>query len=255
MILILNNNKIQEQQNSIIKSSTEEILLKVEDIKYKDCNMIASITLTNGVERVTPFSPLVNIDYLKAIFSFQEDDLPYIDKATLKIIILNVNFKYYTNEITINVDTTQLKNIFTVKKSKDITNVLSRLLAVENKLNAVLTNKVVDNIKVINNEYIQPGMVLVALDNKGNFIAEYPFNNLVNDVNGKEPSEGKVELVAADIIAKNNKSILEYIDIISESLNALNTSILTLTEQQKSLRNDLNDLTLEVEKTKNSSIL
>ena len=88
-------------------------------------------------------------------------------------------------------------------------------------------------------------MILEAVDN-GNFMAAYPFADIVTKVNGQQAVDGVVEIDASMIKYNTERTIKDQLIVISKAIKAQNDTIKTLAGQIDSLNTKVATLSVQL---------
>ena len=239
-MLHLKNNILTSDAFTIDSHST--ILQLSTDIL--DCDYFGIIKFPNKIVKSIQFVKFDKV--FKARVTFSEEELPYLLGATLKILSVSATFSKKSNEIPFNVNLEKLKLTIKQSASKDLAEFKTQFVQLKQQLEALSLGKLVPNINIANKDFIQPGMVLVAIDN-GNFMAAYPFADVITEVNGQQAVDGVVEIDASMIKYNTERTIKEQMTVIGEAIKTQNQTLLTISSQLNALSKNLADLTVKVE--------
>lgn len=240
-MLKLKNSVLSTDKNFII-SEQDTIIELNSDI---DTLIFGVFTLSNKTKKTIQF--IQYNDSKKARLLLAEEDLPLLNKATFSLHLVSDTGTFITNSIPVLFDTDSLKLNITRKASTDLLEALKALKLLEAKVNSIVTNHRLVGVNITNTDYIQPGMIPVAIDNKGNFIAQYPFANIVTNVNGQVAVDGVVN-IDASMIKYNQEIMLDYyIKQLAESIKAVSDYAKTISQTLFSTIESLQDLRLKVE--------
>ena len=249
-MLTLTNN-ILSLNNEIVNSANYILNLYADK---KDVDYFGVIILADGAEKVYKFVATQIENKYTIRLNIMEEDLNSLSNVKIKIVSVSNVLKQTSNTIELPLDINAIKQTIKISNSREISNLKLEFNELKTKINNILTGKVLESLNIINKEYIKKGMIPVA-DDFGNWIATYPFVNIVTSVNNQEAINGSIILDANMIQYTQEKTIYRALRDISEAITALNNSVLTLTNQQKELNNKLNDVILEQESYKNSGII
>ena len=140
------------------------------------------------------------------------------------------------------------------KTSKEIAEFRLQLEKLQEKLEALSLGKLVPNVNIANKDYIKPGMTLVALDN-GNFMAAYPFADVIKIVNGQQAVDGVVEIEASMIKYNTERTVEAQLKVLGEAVTNVNNTVTTLIGEVKALSERLATLSMKVETHLDSGIV
>ena len=247
-MLTLKNNLLSVSELSI--DSADYIIQLHTDLP--ECTYFGLLTLNNAIVKTFQFIRMNNI--FKARIVLTEEDIPFLQDATFKILSVSSNFTKESNLVYFNFDIPKIK--FTIKQSvsKEVSEMKVDLAKIKSKLEALSLGKLVPNVNITNKDYIQPGMVLVAIDN-GNFMAAYPFINNITEVNGQQAIDGVVDITSSMIKYNTERTVEEQLKVVGDAVVAQNTSIKTLAAELKVLSERLATLSMKVETHLDSGII
>jgi hypothetical protein len=208
-----------------------------------ECNYFGAITLTNKVVKTLQFIKFNNI--FKARLSLTLEDLNYLQGATFKLISVSSSFTKESNLLTLSFDINKIKLTIKQESSKEMLELKKQISALTTKLEALSLGKLVPNVNIINKDYIQPGMILVAIDN-GNFMAAYPFADIVTNVNGQQAVDGVVEINASMIKYNTERTIEEQLKVIAKAIQTQNSTIKTIAGELGALSERVATLSMQL---------
>ena len=208
-----------------------------------DCNYFGILTLTNGVTKTIQFVKFNT--FFKARLSLYEEDLNFLQGATLKLLSVSSTFSKESNCIKPEFNINKIKITIKQNASKELSELKKEVLQLQNKLEALSLGKLVPAVNIANKDYIKPGMILVAIDD-GNFMAAYPFADIVTNVNGQTAVDGVVELDASMIKYTVERSIAQQLKVMGEAISAQNNLIVTISGELASLSQRVADLTIKL---------
>ena len=208
-----------------------------------ECNYFGVLTLTNKVVKTLQFVKFNN--EFKARLSLNSEDLNFLQGSTFKLISVSSDFSKESNLLTLNFDVNKIK--LTIKQycSIEILELKKQISTLTTKLEALSLGKLVPNVNIVNKDYIQPGMILVAVDN-GNFMAAYPFADIVTNVNGQQAVDGVVEIEASMIKYNTERTIEEQLKIIAKAVQTQNSTIKTIAGELGTLSKKVADLEIKL---------
>ena len=240
-MLTLKNNSLYTDTNLII-NNPDTILELTSDI---DTLLFGVLTLSDGSIKTLQF---INSDKIKKTRLFlTEADLPLLHKVNLTIHSVSDTGTSISNQIPVVFDINNISLNVSKNTSQELLTTLKELKLLENKINSIVANNRLLNINISNMDYIQPGMIPVAVDNKGNFVAQYPFANIVTKVNGQTAVDGVVS-IDASMIQYNKEAMLDsYIKQLAESVKSVSEFVTTVSQTLMSTIESLQDLKLKVE--------
>jgi hypothetical protein len=239
-MLILKNENLSLDKDLIITDADTIIELN-SDI---DAIVFGLITLKD----VTKSLQFVKVgNFYKGRLILTEEDLNNLQPTSLKLVLVSDIGTKHTNSvpITFNIDSINLS--VKIKTSKDLIELTKTVKLLESKLNSVLSSHRLLDIKITNSDYIKPGMIPVAIDDKGNFVAQYPFADIITEVNGHTAIDGVVN-IGADVIKYNQDMMLDaYIKQLAEVIKTINERVSTVSQTLASTIETLQDVRLKLE--------
>jgi hypothetical protein len=249
-MLIFKSPSILEYNNQPVNSA--DFLLKLESTV--DANYVATLTLKNKVTKVIYFVRQGN--NFKARLIIRDEDLNFLEGSTLKIKAFNPNFNVETLPVTLKWDLPSIQLNIKQFISRDYEEVMSNLIKLENKLDGLVDKGVLKGIKIINPELAKKGMVPVVADDKGNYVPQYPFANIIKEVNGLQAVNEKLFINAADIpLSEKNINIQEILTELSKAIKQQALLIKELARIQTKLSDELKETKLKLAEHLNSGII
>ena len=246
-MLTLKNNKLTN--TPFIIDSNEFIFSLSTDI---DCEFFGLITLNNNVIKTVQFSKYDSL--YKARLLITKEDIDNLVGSTLHIVSMSSNFTQESNKINLLFNNLVINNKVKESTSLELFELKKQITTLTQKLNSMASGKIITNINISNKDYIQPGMVLVALDSK-NFIAAYPFADTIKEVNGQKAIDGVVNLKASMIKYTTERTIAEQLEVLTTALLKEHKAIESISEEVKILSQKLADLSFKFEKHLDSGIV
>lgn len=209
------------------------------------------LTLTNGLTKTIQFVKKNNFYLAKLII--QDHELTVLIGSTFKLKIMSASFDMTSNTVrpvfdvpSINLTVMKYHDYETAELHKEIT-----------ELRAAFSSLLKGNSLGIevkgNKDYIKAGMVPIALDN-GEFIAAFPFQDMVKKINGIEAVDNQINIDAEDIPYKD-VTVGQYLYDINDLQQQLYSVIKTISDQLSMLRQRVDKLDFEFEQYKNKGTL
>lgn len=249
-MLTFKSPSILEYNNQPVNSA--DFLLKLESAV--DANYVATLTLKNKVTKVIYFVKQGN--NFKARLIIRDEDLNFLEGSTLKIKAFNSNFNVETLPVTLKWDIPSIQLNIKQFISRDYEEVMSNLIKLENKLDGLIDKGVLKGIKIINPELAKKGMVPVVVDDKGNYVPQYPFANIIKEVNGLQAVNEKLFINAGDIpLSEKNINIQETLTELSKAIKQQAQLIKELARIQTKLSDELKETKLKLAEHLNSGII
>jgi hypothetical protein len=219
-----------------------------------DANYIGSLQLTNKVTKILHF--VKQGKNYKARLMLREEDINYLIGSNFKLKVFNSSFTVDTLPIQLNYNLEEVN--LTVKKfiSRDFQEIMVNMLKLENKINDIIDRGFLKGIKILNPELTQKGMVPVAIDDKGNYIPQYPFANIIKEINGLQAVNEKLSLTAADInLKEKDLSVQETLTELSNAIKQQGRLIKNIAKITNQLSNELKETKLKLAEHLNSGII
>jgi hypothetical protein len=232
-MLILKNNLL----TSTIKLINADTNIKLtSDI---DCEISALVTLSDGSTKC--FNFIKENSYYKARFVFTEEDINYLNKVTLSLVLTSSTVEH-TNTVDLDIDINKVKQTIKLSKSKDIKDIKEQL----NKLTALvkdtLNNKVVYKTNLnIKQEDIKEGMIPVAINNEGLCMFKYPFIDHITEINGQKTVNNAI-LLTAKYIPIEQTDVATAIKAHTDAIKELNKLMQTISSELKTTNNKVADI-------------
>jgi hypothetical protein len=202
--------------------STDTLLI-IQFNAAQDSAIFGRVTLLpSKTEVVTQFTKRTSTIYV-ARLRIDADILQNTKDASIVIEIVSGIFSKKLPKHALVVDEEKIKYSISATKHKEVQELKLKLREIQETLRLLTEGRALTKISLSNTDSVAPGMVPVAIDNKGNFVAMYPFNDMIKDINGITPIGSSLELKAEDILMESGMSIQEawqsYIQTATKILN------------------------------------
>ena len=217
-------------------TSHDTILKLISDI---DCVIAGLIEFSNKSYKTLNFVKENN--YYKARLLITQEDLPYLNGATLAIAAIDNNTSKASDKVPIKFDIPKITRTIKVSSSNDIKDMQIKLSQLETAINKIANNNFTfkyTSIPVEGFDYIKPGMIPVSIDNKGNCMFQYPFTNIITEINGQKTVNSAIMLVAKDIPIEQT-NVESAIKAHTEAIKELNNLMKTISSELKATKNKL----------------
>ena len=214
--------------------SPDTVLTLYTDI---ECNYIGVITLSNKATKAIFFIKENNI--YKARLVITEEDLMYLNNATFHLVLIDSNTSKTTEKVPITFETNKIRKSVAISKSNEIKDVKIELAKLSRKVDEVLSKApiVVSDIEIKENpDVIKPGMVPITIDSKGRCIFQYPFLDVITEINGQKTVNSAIILTAKDIPIEQT-DVESAIKAQTTAIKELNSFITILSKELKSIKN------------------
>ena len=138
----------------------------------------------------------------KARLVITEEDLMYLNNATFHLVLIDSNTSKTTEKVPIAFETNKIRKSVAISKSNEIKDIKIELAKLSRKVDEILSKApiVVSDIEIKENpDVIKPGMVPITIDSKGKCIFQYPFLDVITEINGQKTVNSAIILTAKDI--------------------------------------------------------
>lgn len=251
MILKLTKNHLSALDNKVTSSDS---LIKIEtDV---DAVLIGVLRFFDGTTKILEFVKEKDETFKQiARLVIDTEDVKRLDSVTFCIESIDGSFRRTSNQIGVAFDTKLIGTDIKRHINNEYAELLKRIKQVEESIEFG-ASKLLTNINITNKDLIKPGMIPVAIDSKGNFVAQYPFSNHVVSVNGITAANGAVIIDSSMIrYKKNGKSIEQTFDDHADAIASLKTLLTKVISNQKEIRQKLDELDIKLETHINSGII
>ena len=214
--------------------SPDTVLTLYTDI---ECNYIGVITLSNKATKAIFFIKENNI--YKARLVITEEDLMYLNNATFHLVLIDSNTSKTTEKVPITFETNKIRKSVAISKSNEIKDVKIELAKLSRKVDEILSKApiVVSDMEIKENpDVIKPGMVPITIDSKGKCIFQYPFLDVITEINGQKTVNSAIILTAKDIPIEQT-DVESAIKAQTTAIKELNSFITILSKELKSIKN------------------
>lgn len=227
-------NNILTISDKLTKADT--IVSLISDI---DCEISALVTLSDGSTKC--FNFIKENSYYKARFVFTEEDLNYLNKVTLSLVLISSTVEH-TNTVDLDIDINKVKQTIKLSKSKDIKDIKDQLNKLTVLVKDTLNNKVVYKTNLnIKQENIKEGMIPVTINNEGLCMFKYPFIDHITEINGQKTINNAILLTAKDIPIEQT-DVATAIKAHTDAIKELNKLMQTISSELKTTNNKVADI-------------
>lgn len=223
----------------------------------KDATILGVLFFSNGDQKVLEFIKKndESLDRIARLI-ITEEDISYLQSAKFYLEVFNGELKQRSNNVQFQFDLTLIKTDIKKKIVNEYKELFERILKLEKHVEALKDSKVLKGINITNTKYIQPGMVPVSIDDKGNFVALYPFSNSIVEINGQRAANGAVVIDSSMIkYKKNGKSIEQTFTEHAEAISAVSNLLTELINNQREIREQLNEIDIRLSTHINNGII
>lgn len=248
-----------ELKNKTLKSVGEEInssdyILRLKsDIKT---TILGLLILPDGTFKTVQFIDKDDESDIKIARIITTDkEFPYINKMKFQLVLINGTLEEKTNIIPLKFNKELIKTDIKKALSNEYKELMTKYIALDDKINAIKLGNFVQKIDVVNKDVIKPGMIPVAVDNEGHFTALYPFANNITNINGQQAANGVVVIDASMIKCSSNKTIEQTFSDTASAIKALNNLVTEVINNQKEIRKKLDDLDVQISQHINNGIV
>ena len=244
------NNNLTYSGDIII--SNETIISLTTDIE--NAVIFGKLSLTNGFNKTMQFIKYSDTTY-KAKLLLTEDMKSNLQGSYFNLILISETGTMESNLIQLNFDLEKINFSINSSTSQDYVAIIKNIAALEKTVNSLALGHIIDNIKINNQDYIKKGMILQAIDDNGNFVAVYPFIDIVKEVNGQKAINNSIILDASMIQYNQKKTIAEAIVDLTDAIRALNDELNTHSNAIKRLQDDVTELSETLHRHLNDGII
>jgi hypothetical protein len=209
-----------------------------------DCEYFGILTLSNKTTKTIQFIKFSTV--FKARLSLSEEELPLLNNVSFKLLSVSSSFSKESNTIKLDLDINKIKLTIKQSVSKELLEFKKSLAQLQSRIDALSLGKLVPSVNITNKDYIKPGMILVAVDN-GNFMAAYPFADVIKEVNGEHAVDGVVKIDASMIQYNIERSVEQQLKLIGEAVLNQNDTIKTLAGEIITLSQRVADISIKLE--------
>ena len=232
--------KLHYDGTIITKADSIISLEMVEDVAC-----FGILTLSNEITKVIQF--IRQGDSYKARLILLEEDIPYINDNILYLNLIDNSLVKKTDKIKLIFDSPTVQLNVKRKISKEIQELTMKIKDLENQISNLTKNHRLMGLKLPDLSYIKKGMIPVAADDKGNFIAAYPFEDSINKINGLDSVSREILITAKDIPFDETRSIADVMIALGLAINQVNLSVETLATLQQDLLAKLTEVELKLD--------
>lgn len=247
-MLNIKNKKLTVESVNI--SNADTLLYLTTDI---DCSLIGVLRFVTGEQKVVTF--VKANDRYQARLVITSDDIKHLKTSKFYVIMISGSLNQQTNEVELEFNIELIKQSIKIATSNEILELKKELIKLENKINSVTGNGIIKNIDIKNKNAIKKGMIPVAIDDNGNFVCMYPFEDFAKVINGQQATNGCVTIDSSMIKYDNGKTISEIITAQITTFTEMGKSFELLSEQLQSLNTRLGELGTRVEAHINNGII
>ena len=241
------------------KLTIDNAIEQADNILYlqtdTDTNYIGVLTLSNGVNKT--FSFIKENKFYKARLLITEEDLPYINKCTCHLILLDGNTSKTSNTVNIQFNSNKVKKTIKLSTSNDVKDIKVTIAQLTKRLDDVIQKApsfIVNSITPINTNYVKPGMIPVAIDETGRCIFQHPFIDHITEINGQKTINNAILLTAKDIPIEQT-DVATAIKAHTDAIKELNNLMKTISSELKSTKNKVADIEKALLQHTDSSII
>lgn len=230
-----------EYNGEILESSDTTLSLKAPD----DAHYFGILKLREGVTKTLVF--VKTQDKFKARLALDHEEFQLLpDEPEFHIEINASEFKKQSNTVVLKIDRDKMKLDLKRRSNKQYLECMREVKKVNEKLEHALNGNLLSGIKISNKNSIRTGMVPVAVDSKGNFVATRPFADIVREVNGIRAFNESIEITPKDIPFKD-KTLEKQLQDIGQTMVSLHKFTAELSDNLSELNKKLNELIIRFE--------
>jgi len=217
-------------------------LLTIHMVGVDDATVFGRVTLQPlNTEIITQFNKRSSTIYASRL-RIDTELLQKVEAATITIEVVSATFSKLYPKHDLPVDRDKIKQSIITIKHKEVQDLKLKLLTMEETLRCLTEGRALTKLSLKNTDSIAPGMVPVCIDNKGTFIAAYPFNDMIKDINGVTPIGSSLTLMADDIPMESGVSIQEAWQSYIQTTTKILGYISTIEDQLSAITNKIKEL-------------
>jgi uncharacterized protein YoxC len=235
--------------NDLIIESADTLIRLQSDI---ECNLVGVVHLTNGVTKTLPFTKTGSYHLARLIIT--EEDYEHFSNPKFSLIVIDGNTHKQTCIENLNINLAKIKLDIKLKISKEIQDLTIKVNQVSKTLNDLLQKGTINGINILGYEYVKPGMVPIAIDDKGNCMFQYPLANIISELNGLKTADGTLRLEAKDI-PSGRTDVETRLNTIVDSIKTMGSHIQNLADSVKELSGKIGELDIRLSSHLDTSIV
>ena len=234
--------------NTVLESA--DTLLKLQsDI---DCALVGVLHLDKGVMKTIPFTKTNTFYTARLIIT--DEDFKLLTSPKFSLMIIEGATIRSSEVVDIKVDLLKIKLDLKVKYSQELQDLTIKLNQVSKTINDLLQKGTINGINILGYEYVKPGMVPIAIDDKGNCMFQYPLANIISELNGLKTADGRLRLEAKDI-PTGKTNVEDRLNTISKTLIKLSEHVQTMADAVKELSQKVGELDYKIASHLDTSIV
>lgn len=235
--------------NNLIIESADTLLRLQSDI---DCILVGVIQLANGITKTVPFTKTTCYHTARLIIS--EEEFKYFTSPKMSLVAIEGESYKQSPSVPLPVNLAKIKLDLKIKFSKELQDLTIKLNQVTKTINDLLQKGTINGINILGYEYVKPGMVPIAIDDKGNCMFQYPLANIISELNGLKTADGTLRLEAKDI-PSGKTNVEARLNTLANTVSALGKHVQTLADTVKDLNNKIGDLDYKIASHLDTSIV
>lgn len=243
-MLYLNNNIL----SGTLELTNADTIIKIKtDI---DAIFYAKLIFKGGITRAFAFTK--EQDYYKSRLVLTKED-SLIDMH-LCITTASETTTRESNTIPVLCNQDKIKHTLKIYASRDITDIKITLAQLQKIVSSIAKGKLIENISIKEDTPIEPGMVPMTINNSGDCVFQFPFTNVITEINGQKSVNGAILLTAKDISIEQT-DVESAIKAHTEAIKQLNNLLRTISSELKSTKNKVADIEKSLLQHTDSSII
>ena len=226
-MLLYNNNL---SGNITLSATHNTIKLKTDT----QVNYLGVLQLKDGIVKTVQF---VNYnDMYIAKLNFYEEDIVHLDKELdFHLVLIEPTGTKQSNKLKVKLDINKIRLNIKSKSSHAISDLYTQINQLDRLVNGLLKPTVISGINILEGNYVQPGMVPMTIDTKGSCMFQFPFTDVIKEINSLKTSDGKITLHAENIPVTSETSVAKALTDHTTALKSLNSSIQTMSKTFETL--------------------
>ena len=227
-MLTYSNNNLT---GNIILSATNNTLKLKTDTQV---NYLGILQLKDNIVKTVQFVDY-NDMYIAKLNFYEEDITHLANELDFYLVMAEPTGTKQTNKTKVKLDINKIRLNIKSKSSHAISDLYTQINQLDRLVNGLLKPTVISGINILEGNYVQPGMVPMTIDTKGSCMFQFPFADVIKEINSLKTSDGKITLHAENIPVTSETSVAKALTDHTTALKSLNSSIQTMSKTFETL--------------------
>lgn len=210
----------------------------------EECVPIGVVSFQSGARRFVQF--VRDGDRFLGRFVVRKRDIPEIATALFHVMMCGVASDQSTNKIPIDANVEVIKRETTSQEVDEIYDMKAQIEAIRLSVDKLSKGLAIPKLDLNGPGITEPGMVPIAVDSHGTFVAGHPFFDCVHSVNGKKCVDGSIVIDASMIEYAQGKTVAQYLAALAGAIDGVNGVVQAIRERVSDLADQVNELELRV---------